>query len=253
MRHLFVAKFFEPSYAKALTNHFERPDPCGVVLALGDTKGRFSVIRTGLFFLSHGLAIRRLLLSVTPENAPEGTLAPADGSEHSQPRDEPRTGWSGAARPAPPKHQAAASPLECRFELPRSGPRGTPALGRDFRGWSGSGVIRRRGNGRGRRGCFSPGSSATTHLCGIVASDLSPQYWRQSRVLFLLLMGSPIIGPPKRTRKKPRNLVVPPVASGASSISMPSTRPFTAPAVCRTFAAFREGRAGGVTIGAAKD
>ena len=91
MRHLFVAKFFEPSYAKALTNHFERPDPCGVVLALGDTKGRFSVIRTGLFFLSHGLAIRRLLLSVTPENAPEGTLAPADGSEHSQPRDEPRT------------------------------------------------------------------------------------------------------------------------------------------------------------------
>ena len=72
MRHLFVAKFFEPSYAKALTNHFERPDPCGVVLALGDTKGRFSVIRTGLFFLSHGLAIRRLLLSVTPENAPEG-------------------------------------------------------------------------------------------------------------------------------------------------------------------------------------
>jgi hypothetical protein len=156
MRHLFVAKFFEPSYAKALTNHFERPDPCGVVLALGDTKGRFSVIRTGLFFLSHGLAIRRLLLSVTPENAPEGTLAPADGSEHSQPRDEPRTGWSGAARPAPPKHQAAASPLECRFELPRSGPRGTPALGRDFRGWSGSGVIRRRGNGRGRRGLLGP-------------------------------------------------------------------------------------------------
>ena len=76
MRHLFVAKFFEPSYAKARTNHFERPDPCGVVLALGDAKGRFSVIRTGLFFLSHGLAIRRLLLSVTPENAPEGTLAP---------------------------------------------------------------------------------------------------------------------------------------------------------------------------------
>ena len=63
MRHLFVAKFFEPSYAKALTNHFERPDPCGVVLALGDTKGRFSVIRTGLFFLSHGLAIRRLSIS----------------------------------------------------------------------------------------------------------------------------------------------------------------------------------------------
>ena len=110
---------------------------------------------------------------------------------------------------------------------------------------SGAGRLRRhrrRGNGRGRRGCFSPGSSATTHLCGIVASDLSPQYWRHSRVLFLLLMGSPIIGPPKRTRKKPRSLVVPPVTSGASSISMPSTRPFTAPVVCRTFAAFREGQ-----------
>ena len=157
MRHLFVAKFFEPSYAKALTNHFERPDPCGVVLALGDTKGRFSVIRTGLFFLSHGLAIRRLLLSVTPENAPEGTLAPADGSEHSQPRDEPRTGWSGAARPAPPKHQAAASPLECRFELPRSGPRGTPALGRDFRGWSGSGVIVAEAMGGDAGAAFRPG------------------------------------------------------------------------------------------------
>ena len=117
----------------------------------------FSVIRTGLFFLSHGLAIRRLLLSVTPENALEGTLAPADGSEHSQPRDEPRTGWSGAARPAPPKHQAAASPLECRFELPRSGPRGTPALGRDFRGWSGSGVIVAEAMGGDAGAAFRPG------------------------------------------------------------------------------------------------
>ena len=184
MRHLFVAKFFEPSYAKALTNHFERPDPCGVVLALGDTKGRFSVIRTGLFFLSHGLAIRRLLLSVTPENAPEGTLAPADGSEHSQPRDEPRTGWSGSARPAPPKHQAAASPLECHFELPRSRTKRDTSAWTRFQGLVRLRRHRRRGNGRGRRGCFSPGSRATTHLCGIVASDLSPQYWLHSRVLF---------------------------------------------------------------------
>ena len=52
MRHLFVAKFFEPSYAKALTNHFERPDPCGVVLALGDTKAGL-VLSVPAFSFSH--------------------------------------------------------------------------------------------------------------------------------------------------------------------------------------------------------
>ena len=41
MCHYFVAKFFEPSYAKALTNYFERPNPRGVVLALGEQKAGF--------------------------------------------------------------------------------------------------------------------------------------------------------------------------------------------------------------------
>ena len=65
------------------------------------------------------------------------------------------------------------------------------------------------------------GQSATRHLCGIVTSDLSQQYWRHSRVLFSLLMGSPIIGPPK-TRKKPPKTGVPPDTIGASSTT-PST------------------------------
>ena len=78
------------------------------------------------------------------------------------------------------------------------------------------------------------GQSATRHLCGIVTSDLSQQYWRHSRVLFSLLMGSPIIGPPKRTRKKPPKTGVPPPDTIGASSTTPSTRPFSAPVVCRT-------------------
>ena len=63
VRHSFVAKFFEASCAK---NHFERPDRHGGRLWRSVIKGRFSVIRTGLFFLPHRLAILRLLLSATP-------------------------------------------------------------------------------------------------------------------------------------------------------------------------------------------
>ena len=142
--------------------------------------------------------------------------------QHSQPRDEPRTGWSGSARPAPPKHQAPSRlntpPLECRFELPRWGPRGTPALGRDFRGWSGSGVIVAEAMGGDAGAAFALGQDATSHLCGIVASDRTPQYWRHSTVLFSLLMGSPIIGPAQRTGRSPATSV-PPDTIGASSFS----------------------------------
>ena len=167
-------------------------------------------------------------------------------------------------RPAPELPQARRGPLHPSIKRPlrlwnailnchARGPRGTPALGRDFRGWSGSGVIVAEAMGGDAGAAFRPGqvrqlicAASSRVTCrrniGFTAECYSDCRW-----------APPIIGPPKRTRKKPRSLVVPPVASGASSISMPSTRPFTAPAVCRTFAAFREGRAGGVTIGAAKD